>query len=53
MMIIETIQWQNYLVFCNKYMDEITIIPPNIVIRDGTSPNIKKVSISPNTGNKE
>jgi hypothetical protein len=30
----------------------ITIIPPVTVIKDGTSPKIKKVSIKPKTGNK-
>ena len=53
MMIIHTIQWQNYLVFWSKYIDVITINPPNIVIKEGISPKIKKVNINPNTGNKE
>ena len=34
-------------------MDVITINPPNIVNREGTSLKIKKVSINPNTGNNE
>ena len=53
MMIIQTIQWQNYPVFWSKYIDVITINPPNIVIKEGTSPNIRKVNINPKTGNKE
>jgi hypothetical protein len=44
---------KNYFVFCSKYIDVITIIPPNVVIIDGISPNTKKVNINPNTGNKE
>jgi hypothetical protein len=52
-MIIQTIQRLNYLVFWSKYIELITIIPPNIVIIDGTSLNIKKDKINPNTGNKE
>ena len=44
---------KNYLVFWSKYIEVITIIPPNIVIKEGTSEKIKKVNINPNTGNKE
>ena len=44
---------KNYLVFWSKYIDVITTIPPNTVIKEGTSPNIKKVNISPKTGNSE
>ena len=44
---------KNYLVFWSKYIDVITIIPPNTVIKEGTSPNIKKVNISPKIGNRE
>ena len=44
---------KNYLVFCSRYIDVITNIPPIIVNKEGTSPNIKKVNINPKTGNKE
>ena len=44
---------KNYSVFWSKYIDVITIIPPNTVVKEGTSPNTKKVNINPNTGNSE
>ena len=44
---------KNYPVFWSKYIDVITIIPPNTVVKEGTSSNTKKVNINPNTGNSE
>ena len=44
---------KNYLVFWSQYIDVITIIPPNTVINEGTSPNTKKVNSNPKTGNSE
>ena len=46
-------QWVNYLILCSKKTDPITVIPPNMNITEGTSPNIKKLKAIPNMGNKE
>ena len=52
-MINSIFQWVNYLILLSKKTELITIIPPNMNKIVGTSPNIKKLKITPNIGNKE